>query len=709
MTVKTALFRSAACLALLSAVEANAQKPPVPPAVEPTRSLFRYIRDDSAPDKMTHVRIHARHKAAVPIDQNVFGNFIEHLGGVVDYTLAAQALFNPDLESESGDAKTPDGWELQNAVRQADGFHSPRCVRLSGNAADSGPSELRQRVARKLFPAPVKGLYSLTGTLYLRAPAGAGSVAVEIREGGRTRFTATLRADSTAWERRAFAIHLTPQNSWADERATLMIRHSGGGPVDCDRIELTPNDTVGAMALDMAKKAKEWDIPLLRWPGGNFASGYDWRDGIGPKDTRPTRRNEAWGGLEPNQIGTDEFLNFCEFLHCEPQLTVNAGNGTPENAAAWVAYCNAPLGAARESGKFAQMRAANGHKSPYHVRTWEIGNELYGGWQIGHTDPAGNAARFVQFRDAMRAVDPTLKIIATGRGHEYTGDGLNRNAEWNQTLLRAAIANRGTPPDCLSIHPLVPLPGGLNGQTYEAQYESAMAHPAFLGERLLPALARQIAEIEGPNPRTKIAPTEWGLIVGGETWRQSPNHDSLAGAIFNALTLNALLRNSDCVTLANMTAFAHGGGIKRGRSGIYVDPQYYIQQIYAKANPRFPLETVTTGPGRDVPQRGDLPAVPNVPDVDVFAALNAKNALTVFAVNRHLTESRTVTFTMDGFAASGCSAVQLTAVSPKEGNTDDPKRIAPKPFPLPALSPKNRAEFQIVIPPHTFVALTFTQ
>ena len=186
---------------------------------------------------------------------------------------------------------------------------------------------------------------------------------------------------------------------------------------------------------------------------------------------------------------------------------------------------------AGNAGQWARLRAANGHTAPYNVRTWEIGNELYGDWQIGHTDPAGIATRFAAFRDAMRTVDPTIRIIATGKGDAFTGAGLERDRDWNDALLTAANANKGAAPDYLSIHPLVPLPGGLGALPYDAQYESAMAHPTFFSDTFLPMLTRQITAIEGPNPRSRIAVTEWGLIVGGNDWQKSPNHDTLAGAI----------------------------------------------------------------------------------------------------------------------------------------------------------------------------------
>src|SRR5206468_5093319 len=110
-----------------------------------------------------------------------------------------------------------------------------------------------------------------------------------------------------------------------------------------------------------------------RWPGGNFVSTYHWEDGVGPLDSRPTKANFAWGALELNTFGTDEFISFCRAVGCEPMICVNAGSGTPEEAARWIEYCNGPA-----TSPMGKLRAANGHPEPFHVKHWEVGNELWG-------------------------------------------------------------------------------------------------------------------------------------------------------------------------------------------------------------------------------------------------------------------------------------------------------------------------------------------
>lgn len=684
--MKTIAFFS--LLAVLLATTSCSQAAPIATPTQgasmtSTRALYAYHRDDSAPE--TRIQINAAHLGTTPLNQDVFGNFIEHLGNVIYDILWANALINPNLERSDPKQTMPPFWDQTGKAYwlygEGGGYLSGRSERL---AAPDGM--LTQRVF-----LPVYRVRKYTLTLYARAQNAPGQLRVALHSGddkaggGSILRQSVLTIQPGNWQKQT--VHWTlPAGALAKgDVARLALSYMGGEAVDVDQVELFPDDAVDGMDPDVLRLARAWHIPILRL-AGNASSGYHWRDGVGPRLARPTYHNPAWGGIESNHFGTEEFLDLAKIVGATPQIAANAGNGTPEEAAEWVAYCNA---------------------QSQRVPIWEIGNELYGGWQIGHTDAPGYAARFVQFRDAMLKADPRLQIIATGRGEEYHPDGLARGKEWNEDLLRAAVANGGQAPDWLSIHPLVPMPGGLGGLPYAERWESAMAHPYFMDQTLFPTLIAEIQGIEGPNARTRIAPTEWGIIVGGNGWRESPTHDALSGAIYNALALNAFLRNGDWVTLANMTALLHGGCIKKDRGVPYVDPQYYTQKLYADAAPQTPLETSWTGPGRDVPARGFLPAATNVPDIDVFSALSQnRKTLTLFAVNRNLTEARPVHLDVAGFGIGRASATILTATDPQAGNGwDHPDAVVPKPFPLPTTS--GQEGLSVSLPPHSLVVFTF--
>ena len=672
----SALAVLAAIFVLCASPSVTAQAPA--PAAS-TRSLYTFHRDDAAP--VTHIRINAAHTGTTPLSPSVCGNFIEHLFDVVYQILWADAILNPNLERSDPHELQPPYWdEAGNVAWQQDGgYLSPRCVRL---LAPDG--QLSQRLS---LPSYRTQRYTLT--LFTR---GNGQITVTLHGGndlnGRVLAQTALNATGVDWHAQIVHWDLSAGPLAAGYLSRIAFAHTGGGAVDVDQIEVFPDDAVDGMDPDVVKLAQAWHIPVLRL-AGNFSSGYHWRDGVGPRLARPTAKNEAWGGPDSNHFGTDEFLDLAARLGATPQIGVNAGNGKPDEAAAWVTYCNAVT---------------------ERVPVWEIGNELYGGWQIGHTDAPGYAARFVQFRDAMLKADPRIQIIANGKGEEFLPEGIGRDRAWNLALLRAAVAQNGQPPDWLSIHPLVGLPGDLGGKSYEERWESAMAHPYFLDQTLIPEFEQEITSVEGPNARTRIAPTEWGIIAnGGGDWRDGPTHDAEAGAVYNALALNTFLRNGDWVTLANMTALLHGGSIKKDSGVPYVDPQYYPNQLYALAAPRIPVLTDSDGPGRDVPQRGFLPAAKDVPDVDVFSALTAdRKRLVLFAVNRTLRAPRPVKIDMQGFAASRVSATILTSGDPQTGNSwERPDNVAPHPFPLSKGSPRNG--WTVTLPPHSLIVFTFAR
>ncbi len=123
---------------------------------------------------------------------------------------------------------------------------------------------------------------------------------------------------------------------------------------------------------------KELNVPVVRWPGGNFVSGYNWKDGIGPKDQRPARLDLAWTSIETNQMGTDEYVKFCKLIGAENFVCINAGTGTLDDARHWVEYCNYPKGT-----YYSDLRRKYGNEEPYKVKYWALGNETDGPWQMG--------------------------------------------------------------------------------------------------------------------------------------------------------------------------------------------------------------------------------------------------------------------------------------------------------------------------------------
>ena len=178
---------------------------------------------------------------------------------------------------------------------------------------------------------------------------------------------------------------------------------------------------------DVMDLVRPLNLSHIRYPGGNFLSGYRWKDGIGPKEERPARLDLAWFQIEPNLVGTDEFLRWCERLGVEPMLAVNLGTGTPQDAADLVEYVNGTT-----PTYYAQLRARNGHKEPYNVKLWCLGNEMDGPWQIcGKTaEEYGRIAH--ETAKMMKWIDPDIELVACGSSNT----SMKTYGEWEKTVLK---------------------------------------------------------------------------------------------------------------------------------------------------------------------------------------------------------------------------------------------------------------------------------
>ena len=179
---------------------------------------------------------------------------------------------------------------------------------------------------------------------------------------------------------------------------------------------------------DVMAAVKDLGVTILRWPGGNFASGYNWTDGIGPKDKRPVRTDLAWHALESNRFGTDEFLRYAAKIGAEPYICLNLGLGTIDDARHWVEYTNEA-----QHTYWADERRKNGRDAPWKVTYWALGNEIDGPWQMGHKSADEYARMALETAKAMRAVDRDIKLVASGSSnYGATADWIG----WNRTVLQ---------------------------------------------------------------------------------------------------------------------------------------------------------------------------------------------------------------------------------------------------------------------------------
>jgi len=489
----------------------------------------------------------------------------------------------------------------------------------------------------------------------LGVPLGAGRLRVEVetREAGILAFTVQLRGREKGSHRTATRLRWPrwlsrPLQASVEVPADAVIgpinpfvyghfiehleRCIYGGIWTEDGSHLRPD----TLALIQALKP-----PVLRYPGGNFASGYHWKDGIGPREARPLRFDRAWNAPESNQVGTDEFMALCREVGTVPFLVVNDGSGTPEEAARWVAYCNEPA-AGVEGGR----RAANGHAAPYGVPLWGVGNEVWGQWQIGHTGPAEYAARLARFGEAMRAVDPAIRIVAVGDKVQSAAAD-DPGGRWNETVLRQA----GGQVDYLSFHLYQPDQSGwLESYDPAALHHTVCAAPLD-AEALIDRTARHAAACAGrPVP---LALDEWNLWLSPPPGAPSMHGVvyTLRDALYTVGMLNVFHRQCNALAIANLAQLVNVlPAIVTDAARAYATPIYYPFWLYQHMQ-RIALRPEVEGPAFDSAALGSIAALRCVPYLDVTATRDeAGSTMVLGLLNRHPHRAMHVTLGLRGFA-----------------------------------------------------------
>lgn len=419
---------------------------------------------------------------------------------------------------------------------------------------------------------------------------------------------------SGEWRRYQFS--LKPMRD--DPLARFVVLFPGKGRVWIDQISLMPGDAAaGGVRRDVFDKIKLLKPAFIRWPGGNVAQDYRWLWGVGSRDERVTWSNLSWKNEpEPSDFGTDEFVAFARAVGAEPSITVNVeGRGaTVDEAAAWVEYCNGPA-----TSKYGAMRAANGHPAPFNVKFWEVGNEIWGNWVRGHSDAETYARNYNRYAQAMRAVDPSIKLIAVG----------DNDMKWNRTVLRAAGSNI----DYLAIH------------HYYGRREirndplNLMARPLFF-ERFYRQVQQLLSEL-GFAGRIKLAINEWGLDLPTE--RQY----SMESALYGARLMNVFERSGEMVEMSAVSDLVNGwpgGIIQAGRHAVFVSPVYLVNQLYNANRGDVRLASSVNSPTFNTAGEGA-----NVPMLDATVSRTADGkTIVIKAVNTSHTSSLLTTITVQG-------------------------------------------------------------
>ena len=351
-------------------------------------------------------------KTGEPIHQYVYGQFTELLFNLFEKGLWAEMLsdrkfFYPvDSSKELNPVNRkrnfnrwrpvgPDEFVVMNREHAYVGEHAPM-IKLDSET----PRGIRQAGLNLRKDKSYTGRIMLTGDTDAK-------VEIILIWGPKASDRQTISISSLSSKYTKFPLNFTSGADTDDGR--LEIIGTGTGTFYIGVVSLMPADNINGFRADMITLLKELNSGIYRWPGGNFVSGYDWRDGIGNRDKRPPRYDYAWRTVEYNDVGTDEFIILCRLLGIDPYICVNSGFGDAHSAAQWVEYVNGSV-----DTPMGKLRAANGHPEPYKVKWWGIGNEMYGQWQLGHMYIDHYVIKHNMFAKAMRQVEPTIEIVASG-------------------------------------------------------------------------------------------------------------------------------------------------------------------------------------------------------------------------------------------------------------------------------------------------------
>jgi alpha-N-arabinofuranosidase len=622
------------------------------------------------------VTVHVGAQGTERVPASIFGSFLEPIGNSINGGVVAEILTNgsleaglwdhtnlenmfaaqPELIESTNETGIPLPWEPLN---MAAGNRYELEVGKAANSWQSlgllGTPNQQVGIMQKVY-LPVQRELKYKISLYAKHVSGPAGLTVLFRDvdSGKTLAESQVDAPAAEWTKYTAALELRPGEVRRLEAVDFGIAVEGTGHVDIDELSVLPDDAIGVLDPDEVAMAKAMHVTELRF-GGNYTSIYHWRDGIGPIDKRPTLENTAWGIPEYNILGTDEFLELCDLIGAVPQFDLNMGSGTPEEAADWVHYI-------REHHKGRVI--------------YELGNELYGHWQLGYKTVDEIGPSTLAFSKAVRAADPDAEMIATGMGPMTDG-------KWNAGQL----ANPAGTFDDLSLHFILGTNHpALEGATPDFTAAAAYALPFAVGP-YFDKVQAQIDEHADLRGKVHQAVTEWLFNSKGYGERnftdESPSWMNEGGAVMAAGFLNTVLRHSAEVKITDMTGIMEFAGIWKKREQVYAAPAYYVFKLYTAVAGDTVLP-VNTDSGTYNVTGGDRPLdhVEDIPYIDVVATRSADGkTVTLLCANRSLNADVPVKFDLAGLRVTGTAKVeQISAVSRYERNDEvEPEHIVPVP------------------------------
>ena len=478
------------------------------------------------------------------------------------------------------------------------------------------------------------------------------------------------------------------------------------------------------LRADVRQALEKMNFSNMRFPGGNFASGYRWQDGVGPRQQRPARHDLAWRCLVENQYGTNEFIRLCRAFNIAPYVCVNCGDGDMREAADWVEYCNGTHNTA-----LVKLRRQHGFELPHKVKYWGIGNEVDSAGQIGYKTPQEYARALTEYSKVMKRTDPDIKLIASAvcswEDFPLSPPDLNQKTEWVERT-RLMLEQTGDRIDYLAVHRYA-------HPTPDDPYENLLAFAEDFNERLsdYEGLVRAVSLERGIKHNIGIAVDEWGVMripaglrketsvkLARDEWGimrpiaelEDRRHDhkmknNLADALVTAMYLNAFIRHAGSVRTANFTPMPTFMGMinpEHPEDPVLLPSIFYPFEVYNRTCGQLALDVFWSGDtfSGTYKQR----SYSGIRTLDVAATLDQdRKQLVVYVVNQSKTDTLEATISLaDGqFAGDVQSSVINGPHIQTENTLDNPHQVSEKKTTIKAAGKSLTATFE----PHSVTTL----
>lgn len=638
-------------------------------------------------------------KTGEPISKFVYGAFSEHIQGFIYGALWAQVLSDRKFYY-AVDNQDP-------SVRKWRPLAAPETVKMDTAAPYVG----EHSPIVTLSPTQPRGIWQ--DGLALAAKEYVGRIVISGDPGSHV--VVTLSWGSGASQNQSVTVpirrHWTTVPLHFSCRAgstdgLLEVAGTGTGSFEVGAVSLMAADNVAGFRKDTIELLRGLDSGMWRFPGGNYTSGHDWKNAVGDPDRRPTTWDYVWNYPQSNDIGTDEFLTLCRLIGVEPYLCVNAGFGSAREAAELVEYVNG-----HADSTWGRTRAANGHPEPYRVKYWNIGNEMFGFWQLGYMTPSQYMIKHNVFAAAMKKADPSITLVASGvmpasltiHSEPFYIDPNTRKivhptpviveygseTDWNYRLMQTAWGNF----DIISEHTYgdphrYDLTTGQRVDVDESVLESVRR-----GANYLHAVSEdwELYKKDFPLERDgiKVAIDEWAYFVGG-----------MRGVLAVSLMLHELFRHTDFIVMGAYTTGMSWLSYN-GTDSIYSE-QGLLFKLYRQHFGTIPLEVAGNAPqpAPKWPAGGDQPKVtsgsPTYP-LDLSAALTEdRRTLSIAAINA-TADAQSVDVDLAGFTPHSRGRLwRLTGPSLSSSN-----KIGQPPQVTVTESEFNTGDSTLTVPPYS--------